>query len=34
MKAAKVNKGYIGIEDNKPAAIALFEQKTADRNDV
>ena len=24
MKAAKVNKGYIGIEDNKPAAIALF----------
>lgn len=34
MKAAKVNKGYIGIEDNKPAAIALFEQKTADRNDI
>ena len=34
MKAAKVTKGYIGIEDNKPAAIALFEQKTAGRNDV
>ena len=30
MKAAKVNKGYIGIEDNKPKAIDLFEQKTAD----
>ena len=29
MKAAKVEKGYIGIEDNKPAAIELFEQKTA-----
>lgn len=29
MKAAKVTKGYIGIEDNKPAAIALFEEKTA-----
>ena len=29
MKAAKVEKGYIGIEDNKPAAIQLFEQKTA-----
>ena len=34
MKAAKVNKGYIGIEDNKPAAISLFEQKTATRSDV
>ena len=34
MKAAKVNKGYIGIEDNKPAAISLFEQKTANRSDV
>jgi len=29
MKAAKVEKGYIGIEDNKPKAIELFEQKTA-----
>lgn len=28
MKAAKVTKGYIGIEDNKPAAISLFEEKT------
>lgn len=29
MKAAKVERGYIGIEDNKPEAIALFEEKTA-----
>lgn len=29
MKAANVERGYIGIEDNKPEAIALFEQKTA-----
>lgn len=29
MKAAKVDKGYIGIETNKPAAIRLLEQKTA-----
>jgi len=29
MRAAKVTKGYIGIEDNKPAAIELFERKTA-----
>ena len=29
MKAAKVDKGYIGIETNKPKAIELFEQKTA-----
>ena len=28
MKAAKVDKGYIGIETNKPKAIELFEQKT------
>lgn len=28
MKAAKVERGYIGIEDNKPEAIALFEEKT------
>ena len=34
MKAVKVSKGYIGIEDNKPAAIALFEQKTAGRADI
>jgi len=34
MKAAKVTKGYIGIEDNKPAAIELFQQKTAGRSDV
>ena len=34
MKAAKVTKGYIGIEDNKPAAIRLFEEKTAGRQDV
>ena len=29
MKAAKVTKGYIGIETNKPAAIALLTQKCA-----
>ena len=29
MKAAKVERGDIGIEDNKPEAIALFEKKTA-----
>lgn len=29
MAAAKVEHGYIGIEDNKPQAIALFEEKTA-----
>lgn len=29
MKAAKVERGYIGIEDNKPEAIVLFEKKTA-----
>ncbi len=29
MKAAKVEKGYIGIETNKPAAIELFKQKTS-----
>lgn len=29
MKAAKVDKGYIGIEDNKPAAIDLLSQKCA-----
>lgn len=30
MKAAKVNKGYIGIETNKPEAIKLLEEKTKD----
>lgn len=34
MKAAKVNKGYIGIEDNKPEAIRIFEQKTANNPNV
>ncbi len=34
MKAVKVEKGYIGIEDNKPAAIALFEEKTANNTKV
>ena len=29
MKGAKVERGYIGIEDNKPEAIKLFEKKTA-----
>lgn len=29
MKGAKVERGYIGIEDNKSEAIKLFEQKTA-----
>lgn len=28
MKAAKVEKGYIGIEENKPEAIKLFTEKT------
>ena len=34
MKAVKVEKGYIGIEDNKPAAIALFEEKTANKPNI
>lgn len=34
MKAAKVEKGYIGIEDNKPAAIELFESLTANDSRV
>lgn len=34
MKAVKVDKGYIGIEDNKPAAIALFEEKTANKPNI
>lgn len=29
MKAAKVDKGYIGIEENKPEAIRLLKEKTA-----
>ena len=29
MKAAKVDKGYIGIETNKPEAIRLMQEKTA-----
>ena len=29
MKAVKVDKGYIGIEDNKPKAIELLTEKTA-----
>ncbi len=29
MKAAKVEKGYIGIEENKPEAIKLLTEKTA-----
>lgn len=34
MKAVKVDKGYIGIEENKPMAITLFEEKTAGRSDI
>lgn len=34
MKAVKVDKGYIGIEENKPKAIALFEEKIAGRSDI
>ena len=34
MKAAKVDKGYIGIEENKPKAIELFEQKTASNPNI
>ena len=29
MKAAKVNRGYIGIETNKPKAIALMQEKVS-----
>ena len=29
MKGAKVTRGYIGVEDNKPAAIELLQQKVA-----
>ena len=34
MKAAKVTKGYIGIETNKPAAIELLTQKCAEKFSV
>ena len=34
MKAVKVSKGYIGIEENKPMAISLFEEKTSGRSDI
>ena len=34
MKAVKVDKGYIGIEDNKPKAIKLFEEKTANIDSI
>ncbi len=34
MKAVNVDKGYIGIEDNKPKAIELFEQKTTNMNGI
>lgn len=34
MKGVKVNKGYIGIEENKPAAIDLFIQKTARKSNI
>lgn len=34
MRAASVNKGYIGIEANKPKAIALFESKTSSCNNI
>ena len=34
MKAVKVTKGYIGIEENKPKAIELFEEKTKNNPNV
>lgn len=34
MKAAKVDKGYIGIETNKPEAIRLLTEKTRDNDKV
>ena len=34
MKAAKVSKGYIGIETNKPAAIELLTKKCAEKFNV
>ena len=34
MKAVKVSKGYIGIEENKPKAIELFVEKTSGNPNV
>lgn len=34
MKAAKTNRGYIGIEANKPKAIALFKEKTKNNDNI
>ncbi len=34
MKAAKVNRGYIGIETNKPKAIELFEEKLSGNTEI
>lgn len=34
MKAAKVSKGYIGIEENKPKAIQLLMEMVANRSDI
>lgn len=34
MKAVSVSKGYIGIEENKPKAIELFEEKTRNNPNV
>ena len=34
MKGAKVERGYIGIEDNKPAAIKLLAEKLADNDKI
>ena len=34
MKAAKVDKAYIGIEENKPEAIRLLTDKTQGRTDI
>ncbi|MGM9713035.1 MAG: electron transport complex subunit RsxC [Prevotella sp.] len=34
MRGAKVERGYIGIEDNKPAAIKLLTEKLADNDQI
>ena len=34
MRAAHVERGYIGIEENKPDAIRLLQEKTANRLDI
>lgn len=34
MAAVNVHKGYIGIEDNKPEAIALLTEKLKDNNEI